>query len=370
MSKEKKFLTTTIDYSLLIIVIIITFFGMYMVLSATFYSNIFDESSNPLLDFISDFKKIFIGLFAMIVAIYVKAKWIKKAAPLLMFISIALLILTLIIGTKINGATRWIYFGSSSFATSELAKIAAIFYFAGVFEHMTKSEKAYKRAWYNVIIFAGVSVILILVQPDYSTTIVYCLIVGAMMFVAGAKWKHLFLVLVIGGMLGTGLILAEPYRLERFAQLKSSDTDYIGDAAQANKSLLSIAEGGIFGVGPGRAYQTKNAIPQAESDFIFATIAETTGYLGSTILIGAYVFLLWRLVKISLASSSGYAALVSMGLTVMIGMQTSIHLLYTTKLFPVTGIPLPFISSGGTSTILLLASIGVVLNFSSNPEGI
>lgn len=371
MSKENKALTRRIDYSLLMIVIIITCFGIYMILSATYYSNIFGVSSNPLLDFKSDLSKILLGVGVMIAAIFVNAKIIKKLSPMLMLVAVGLLIATLIFGKELNGSKRWIYFGSYSLATSELAKFASILYFAKILENLRKSDLYYKRGLLNVVLFAGVSVFLMILQPDFSTAVLYCLILGTMLVVAGLKLKHLLLVFVIGGIVASSLVYTKPYRWKRVVETySSSDTDYEGDVAQVNKSLLSIAEGRVTGVGPGRAYQTKNGIPQAESDFIFATIAETTGFIGSVLLIGAYIFLLWRMFRIALLTNSFYASLVTVGYASMIGFQAVIQLLYTTKLIPVTGITLPMISSGGTSTILVLASVGIVLNFSSQPEGI
>lgn len=371
MSKENKLLTNRIDYSLLVVVIIITFFGIYMILSATYYSNIFGVSNNPLIDFMSDLKKIAIGLAVMIVAIFFKAKLIKRFSPALMIVSIIFLILTLFIGKEINYAKRWIYFGSYSLATSELAKFASILYFAKILENMKKNAYHYKRAMLNVIVFASISIFLIVLQPDFSTAVLYGLILGTMLLVAGMKWKHIGILMLVGSILAASLIYIAPYRWKRFTETYTkSDFEYQGDVAQVNKSLLSIAEGKFFGVGPGKAYQTKNGIPQAESDFIFSTIAETTGFLGSILLISAYIFLLWRMYRIALLTTSFYASLVTVGFASMVGFQAVIQLLYTTKLLPVTGIPLPFISSGGTSTILMLAGVGIVLNFSSLPEGI
>lgn len=360
----------TIDYGLLVSVIAITLFGAYMVLSATYYLNIFDESNNPLSSFLNDFEKIAIGFAVMVVAIFFKAKLIKKLSPVLMLTSIVFLVLTLVFGRYINGARRWLDLGVFMFATSELAKFAAILYFAKIFENMNKSSDSYQWAWINMFIFGGVSAGLIAIQPDLSTAFIYCAIIGSMLFVAGAKLKHLIMLVLIGGMLVAAAVAAEPYRIDRFVAFFSENTELEGDEAQANQSLMAIAEGKSFGVGAGEAYQTKNAQSQAESDMIFATVAETTGFMGSVALITTYLFMLWRLTKIAVTSESKYASLVTTGVLTMIGLQAVVHLLYTTKLMPVTGIPLPFVSSGGTSIIILLGVVGVVLNFSSNPKGL
>lgn len=370
MSKDVIKKRNTIDYALLLITIAITFFGIYMVLSATFYSNIFDESNNPLNSFLSDFKKLFIAIGFMIVAIFFKFKYIKKLSPFIMLGSIVMLILTLAIGPNINGSNRWLMFDTFSFATAEFAKLAAILYFARVLEDMKKNDTEYQRSWINILIFGGMSVVLIFVQPDLSTSFIYSLIIGTMLIVAGAKFKHLVMVILIGSMLLVAAIAAQPYRMQRVMGLLTEDTDFEGNNAQVNQSLLSIAEGDIFGVGAGKAVQTKYAMSQAESDFIFATVAETTGFFGCVLLVTGYAFMLWRIFRAALITESRYASLVITGVGTMIGFQALIHMLVNVKVIPVTGVTLPLVSSGGTSILILLTSVGLVLNLTSHPEGI
>lgn len=370
MSRDVIKKKNTIDYALLLITIAITFFGIYMVLSATFYSNIFDESNNPLISFLSDFKKLFVAIAFMIVAIFFNFKLIKKLSPFIMLASIVMLVLTLAIGPNINGSNRWLMFGDFSFATAEFAKLAAILYFARVLENIQKNDAEYQRSWINVIVFGGMTVVLIFVQPDLSTTFIYCLIIGMMLVTAGAKFKHLLLVVLIGSMLLAAAIYAEPYRRARIMGLLTEDTDLVGGSAQANQSLLSVAEGNIFGVGAGKAFQTKNAMSQAESDFIFATVAETTGFFGCVLLITAYTFMLWRIFRAALITDSKYASLIMIGVGTMVGFQALIHMLVNVKMIPVTGVTLPLVSSGGTSILILLTSIGLVLNLTAHPDGV
>jgi len=360
----------TIDYALLLITIAITFFGIYMVLSATYYTSMFDESNSPLTSFLSDFKKLFVALGAMVFFIFIRMKTLKKISPAIMIASIVMLFLTKVIGPNLNGANRWLMFGSFSFATAEFAKLASILYFARVLENINKSEKDHQRAWLNIGVFGGISAILIYIQPDLSTMVIYCLLLGVMLFVAGAKWRHLIIIVLIGAMLMYVAVYGTGYRRERMTGLQSDDTVMIGDEAQANKALMSIAAGQIRGVGAGKAYQTKTAMSQAESDFIFATVAETTGFLGCVLLITGYIFMLWRIFRAAILTDSKYSSIVITAIGAMIGFQALIHMLVNTKVFPVTGITLPLVSSGGTSVLILLSSIGIVLNLSAHPEGV
>ncbi len=370
MSREVLKKKDTVDYALLLITIAITFFGIYMVLSATYYNSMFDESNSPLTSFLSDFKKLFIALGALVFFIFFKVKILKKMSPVIMLGSIILLLLTKIIGPNLNGANRWLMFGTFSFATAEFAKLASILYFARILECFTSSDSKYQSGWINVLLFGGISAVLILIQPDLSSTVIYCMILGVMLFTSGAKFRHLLILVVIGVMLIAGAILSTPYRVERLTGLGSEHTDLSGDEAQANQALMSIAEGEVFGVGAGRAFQTKNAMSQAESDFIFATVAETTGFFGCVLLITGYMFMLWRIFRAALLTESRYASLVIIGVGTMIGVQALIHMLVNVKLFPVTGVTLPLVSSGGTSILILLSSLGIVLNLTAHPDGV
>ncbi len=360
-----------IDYPLFIITVVLTFFGIYMILSSTYYSNIFDESNNPLSTFYSVLKEVGLGLFLMTLAIFFPLKLIKKISPLLMIAAIVLLVLTKVMGISHHGATRWLkIYTMSSFATSEVAKLASILFFARIFSKMNKNKEAYFDAWKKTLIFGGITCALIVIQPDLSTSFIYCFIVGVMIFVAGAKMRHIVLLVTIGFFIFLVAVFSEDYRMDRLVSLDSEISDLTGGALQVNQSLMSIAEGGLFGVGPGQAYQSKNALFQIESDFIFASIAETTGFVGSVLLMIAYMIFVWRCVVIALRADTMFSSLIATGVGAMVGSQAVLHLFVTTKLGPPTGMTLPFISSGGTSVLISLISVGIVLNISTNTKNI
>ncbi len=360
----------SIDYPLFIVTIALTFFGIYMILSSTYYSNIFDVSNNPLITFFSVLKEVGLGLVLMTLAIFFPLKWIKRMTPTIMILALILLIITLLIGGRTNGATRWIFIRGMSVSTAEIAKLASILFFAQAFSNMKKNKDQYFLVWKKAVVFAGITVLLIMKQPDISTAFIYCFIVGIMLFIAGAKLRHLFILVLTGLLIFYIAVISEDYRMDRFVTLSSESSELTGNAAQVNQSLMSIAEGGLLGVGPGQAYQSKNAMSQIESDFIFANIAETTGFIGSIFLMSAYVFFIWRCAVIALKSKTMYASLIASGVAGMVGAQAILHLLVTTKLGPPTGMTLPFISSGGTSVLILLISVGIVLNISMYGENL
>lgn len=359
-----------IDYPLFIITIALTFFGIFMILSATYYANINGISENPLVTFNGAVKEAAIGIAFMIFTMFFKAKWLKDLSPYLLLFSVGLLIATLFIGIERGSAKRWLAISTYSFATAEFAKVASIFYFARVLSKINNSDKAYKNAWINLGIFGSLSAFLILKQPDLGTTFVYCSIIGIMLFVSGAKIRHILILVLCGVLIFLIAIKTSGYRSYRLDLLLNNEITLEGGGAQATQSKLSIAEGELFGVGVGRAYQTKNAMSQSESDYIFANIAETTGFLGSVVLMFAYVFFLWRCIIIALKAETAYASLVVVGVVSMVMLQALLHLSVNVGFMPPTGMILPFISSGGTSVVMLLGSVGVVLNLSSNPQGL
>ena len=360
-----------IDYPLFIVTIALTFFGIFMILSATYYANINGASENPLITFNGAVKEAAIGIVFMIFVMFFKAKWLKDLSPYLILFSIVLLTATLFIGIESGNAKRWLEIGGKySFATAEFAKVASIFYFARVLSKINNGKKAYKNAWRNLGIFGFLSALLIYKQPDLGTTFVYCSIMGIMLFVSGAEMRHILFLLLCGVLVFLIAIKTSGYRSNRIDLLFSDEITLEGKGAQVTQSKLSIAEGELFGVGVGRAYQTKNAMSQSESDFIFANVAETTGFLGSVVLIFAYVFFLWRCIVIAVKAESAYASLVVVGVASMVMLQALLHLSVNIGFMPPTGMVLPFVSSGGTSVVMLLGSVGVVLNLSSNPKGL
>jgi len=361
----------SIDYALLIATIFITLFGAYMVLSATFYNEIFGEISDPLSKFMSDFEKILLGFVGMIIGIFINMKFVKKMAPLFMFGAMGLMLMAHLSGRTINGSTRFLKIGGFNLSPGELIKLASILYLAKFLEFMDRGESQYKKSMLAVIIFAGTVVGLFLVIKDLSGAGVYCVIIASMVFVAGGRLKEFLMVGLILAMIGSMYVYSSPSRTQRLIDFLAPSSTAINDStAQNNQALMAIANGEVLGVGSGDAYQTKNGMPLADSDFMFASLSEVTGFVGALVVLATYIFMAWRMGRIIMMSESRYGALVVTGVMTMILFQALIHILYNIKLFPTTGLTLPFISAGGTSKIVLLASVGLVLNISSKPKSL
>ncbi len=366
----------TIDYLLLFGVVILTFFGLYIVFSATYYRDIFGTSSNPFATFKREVLFVILGFFAMFFFTFIPMKFVRKISFIIMWVSIILLIVTYFVGEVRNGSVRWFSLGIFNLrvAPADFAKLASVIFFAKLFENLNRNRTIYKRTWIYTIFYAGLTALLILFQPDFSTTIIYVAIVGMMFLVSGAKLRHVVVVGLCALILVIGILYVtnKQYVLRRlydyFKEEESTEFSISGSEAQTQQAYLSIAEGEMFGVGAGKAYQNKYAMSYPESDFAFATTVEITGFTGAVLLISVYLFIIYRILRVALVSDDRYTAIFCSGIASMILFHALVHMAVNTDLFPVTGINLPFISSGGTFKLIMLSGIGFVLNLSRQKE--
>jgi cell division protein FtsW len=273
------------------------------------------------------------------------------------------------IGTEVYGARRWIQLGPLSFQPSEMAKLAMVLYLAAWLE--SKGGRKIKDFFEGFLPFIGVMCFvgfLLIKQPDIGTLGVLFLTSISIYFASGAKVSHL-LSLVIAGMAGLiALVKFEPYRLSRFLVFLNSSHDPKGVGYQINQALIAIGSGGIFGVGLGHSRQKFNYLPEPVGDSIFAIIGEELGMIGAGILIALFIMLALRGFKIAKAAPDNFGKLVAVGVTSWVIFQAFINIAAITGMIPLTGIPLPFISYGGTSLVFLMAGVGILLNISKQAK--
>jgi cell division protein FtsW len=283
--------------------------------------------------------------------------WKKVTIPLLIF-SLISLILVLIpgIGREALGAKRWLGLGFFSFQPAELAKLAFIFYLSSFF---TKK----KNVWPFLATLA-VLVGLIMFEPDLGTTVVLVASGLSIYFVSGASIFSIGLIALLGIISGVGLIFFSPYRKERLLTFFDPSKDPLGASYHIRQILVAIGSGGLFGVGLGQSRQKYEYLPEVTTDSIFAVIAEEIGFIGGVIIIALFLLLIWRGFRIAKEAPDEFGKLLAVGITAWIGFQALINLCSMVALVPLTGIPLPFISYGGSSLILSLAAMGILVNIS------
>lgn len=357
-----------IDIPLTIVFFLLVIIGLIMVYSASNVVALYKYN-----DEFYFFKRelIFglVGTFIMILIINMKVDKIYKMTTIIFIIGIALLILVLIPGIGIirGGARSWIGFGSFSIQPAEFSKIVLVLLLSKYLSQ-TKEEI---NSFFNFFGLLGIILIffgLIMLQPDFGTGIVLVISSLLLLFTSGAPLKY-FILIGILGILGIGaLIISAPYRLERIFAFLNPWSDPLGSGFQAIQSLYAISPSGLFGLGFNKSMQKHFFLPEPQNDFIFAIICEEFGLIGALILIGLFVFLIYRIIYIGLKQTNRYYRYVCLGVGLIFFTQVFINMGVVIGLLPVTGITLPIISYGGSSLVLSMIMVGLVLNMSRYME--
>jgi len=354
-----------IDYFLLISVIAISIFGIIMIYSA---SSIWAEFK-----FHDAFKYVkhqslffFVGLIIMNIATKINLEFLKKKSNLILGVCFLLLALVLIpgIGSVRNGSRSWFGIGGFGIQPSEFAKIGLIIYTAKYLEKNQRNMKDVKKGALPIFIVIGVFFLLIMLEPDFGTAMVIALTLICLIFISGLKISF-FVKLGILGLAGiVGLIIAAPYRMARIVSFLNPWSDPFGAGYQIIQSLYAIGPGGLLGQGFLNSRQKHFYLPEPQTDFIFSIISEEFGFLGVIIVCSFFFFMFYRMVKIGLKASDLFTKYLVFGLAFGIFIQASLNLAVVVGLIPVTGVTLPFFSYGGSSLLVSLFSVGLVLNAS------
>ena len=355
------------DAIIWIIVMLLSLFSIMVVYSAAGWS-----------DLISHIPKLLIGLFAMYVVHLIPFKYFSKLGQLGYFTSLLLLVLVLVIGVTVNGASRWINIVGLQFQPSDVAKLTVILFMARQISINREHLDGFKEfVWY---VLAPLVIVCLLILPNNFSTSALVFINGLVLMFVG-KIRLQFIAKVLGtALIGVFIIYASAKwtplgtsiiprsetwvsRVDNFflgGDEQQMDKDY-----QQTQALVAIQNGGIYGVGPGKSTQ-RSILPYSESDFIYAIVLEEYGLLGGFSAIMFYLILLFRAVRISLKSESIFGSLVAIGLMFSLVFQAFINMLVSVEVIPVTGQTLPLISMGGTSIVFSCIAIGIVLSISRN----
>lgn len=366
MFDKKIFNYQKTDTVLLIVIFVLLMFGLVMIASAgIIYSQTRFGDQYYFLK-----RQLLFGVLPGMFIFYIFQKidyhfW-KKWSVLIFCISLLFLVFVFIpgIGVKLYGSNRWIDLGPVSFQPSEMAKLAIILYLASWFASKGAKIKDFFEGLVPFLAIISLIGFLIIKQPNMGTFGVIILISFAMYFSAGAKLSHFF-ALILTSVIGFfALVKTAPYRLNRFLVFLNPDLDPRGIGYQINQSFLAIGTGGIFGIGLGHSRQKYNYLPEPVGDSIFAVIGEELGFIGAMCVILLFTILAIRGFKIAHRAPDELGKLLAVGITSWIIFQSFINIAAISGLIPLTGIPLPFLSYGGTSIIFLLAGAGILLNIS------
>lgn len=353
LKKQKK----AIDRRLLVLTLVLTSLGLVAVADAS--------APAALSNFSDKFYFVkqqaiwgLIGVVLLLVFSQVNYKHWERVATPFFLASLILLIIVLIpgFGTKSLGARRWIFVGSQSFQPSEIVKLSLAIYFAKV--------AAKEKKLMSYFLPLGVVALLIMLQPDLGTMVVIAFIGLSQIFVSGVGLFKFFAAVGVGGLVSFVLIITSEYRRARLLTFFQSTQDPLGKSYHIRQILFALGAGGMFGVGLGQSRQKYLFLPEAATDSIFAVIAEEIGFVGSSMLIIVFAAYIFQGMKIAMNAPDKFSRTLSIGLVAWIGGQTFINLAAMVSLVPLTGIPLPFFSYGGSSLVSVLVATGILLNIS------
>jgi cell division protein FtsW len=306
-----------------------------------------------------------LGIALMVAASRFDFRILRRLAPVLVVTSLGLLLAVLVIGQSVNGARRWLTFGPAVFQPSELAKLALAVWAASYLTRR-RPPQTLPELWRPIGLLTAVFCALLLVEPDLGTAIAIVAMLAAMLLVAGTPTRTLGAGLGIAGALGLVAIWFEPYRRARLFSFLNPWQDAQGAGFQTVQAMIGLGSGGIFGVGLGQSVQKANYLPEAHTDMIFAIIGEELGLVGAAAVIAAYCAFAYFGLKIALGCKDPFGKRLAAGLTVLVCGQAAINLAAVMGLAPLTGIPLPFVSYGGSSLVVALASVGILLNIAGD----
>lgn len=363
-----------VDFVLVITVLLLLALGIIMVLSASSPAAL-AESGNSYAYVSRQALSACIGLILMVIISRIDYHKYKQLYKIAYFGSVGLLALVPIMGTDAYGAKRWIDLGPlGSFQPSEIAKIGLIIFFAAYLaDHKDELKTTWKGFIKPFLWLIPPIFILVVFQDHLSASIVIVVVTSIMMIIAGTRIRD-FLTLGIGAAgagVGALVLMAQVsgkgnFRFDRLTSFLDPWADQTGDGWQIIQSLYAIGSGGLFGAGLGNSKQKYLYLPFPHNDFIFAVLAEELGFVGCVTVILLFAIFIWRGILIAMKAGDTFGSLIAVGITALIGIQVIINIAVVTNSMPVTGMPLPFFSYGGTALIILLASVGVLLNISRN----
>ena len=348
--------------SVFVLVLFLVAFGCLMVYSASFYSASV-RFDNEYFFLFKQLLGVVLGIFAMIFFTFFDYHLLKKFRYIILAVSVVLLILVFVpgFGVQSYGANRWVNILGISIQPSEITKFALILFLASYLSENHKKIKTFKGLL-PALIVAGVLCVLIIIEPSMSVTMCLAFLTFFMLIIGGINKKHTLLFTGLAGLCVPLLIISEPYRMKRLFAFLDPWVSPQGEGFQLIQSLYSLGNGGLFGVGIFESRQKYLFLPFAESDFIFSIIGEEFGLVGSLALIAVFGVLVYFLIKIGLNAKDRFGCLLSCGVGILIAVQTLLNVAVVTGSIPPTGLPLPFISSGGTSVAVFMAGVGVALN--------
>jgi len=363
------------DKQLLIYLIVLTIIGTIMLYSASWYESFATSNGRTEMFFLQNhLKRLLIGVLLLFVFIIIDYRSLKRIAPYLIIISIFLLLITklfyLINGFSWYKPARWLYLGPFSLQTSDIARFSIIIFISYYADKKRENLKEFHLGLLPAIILITIIMSLIIIQPDYSTALMIGIIGVLILFIGGAKIEHLTLTAAGALSIGIPILLSREYRRQRIFSFlgigENSDVGY-----QANQSLISLGNGGFFGVGLGNSIEKNHFLPTPHTDFIFAIIGEELGFfIGTVPVLTLFLLIFLRGLNVAKNCTDPFGVFLAVGISFNLILYAFVNAAVVTGLFPVTGLPMPMVSYGGSGMVINMALMGILLNISQSRKSL
>ncbi|TQR44462.1 putative lipid II flippase FtsW [Paenibacillus popilliae] len=351
------------DFLLLLLTVLLVSFGIMMTFSASSYTAL-QYYKQPWYFVDRQLGFACVGFVLMLLFMCIPYPKLKKLSVLLVFGSIATLLLVLLIGKDVNGARRWLMIGGFTIQPTEFIKLFVLLYASILIARKGDKIRSFKLGLLPLLFVVGCIALLILKQPDFGSSLLIIIVTGVLIYVGGAKLSHLRSILLGLAPIIIFLAVFKSYRLKRITSFMNPWDDPDGSGYQLIQSLYAVSHGGIAGTGFGQSIQKMSYLPEAHTDFIFSIIAEEWGLSGTICFLLLYFLFLARGLLVALRCNEPFGLILGTGIISMIGIQLVMNIGAATGFLPITGIPLPFISYGGSSLIVCMTSVGMLLNIS------
>ncbi|MDP8205535.1 MAG: putative lipid II flippase FtsW [Candidatus Electryonea clarkiae] len=353
------------DLVLITMIVLLTIVGLVTVYSASSErSN--EDFGNPHKMFIKQFVRTIIGFGLLFIAAWIPYSiWKKFAVPAMILCGFfLLLIFASNLGHESKGASRWLHLGPVRFQPSELAKFSIVLFIAAWSAQKGEEMKSFKKGILFPLGFSMILIFMVAIQPDFSTAVMLSVIAFMMIFVSGANIKHIAVIISPLIFIATFFIFTSKYRLARLLDFIGVGVNIEKAHPQVLQAWIGFGRGGFFGVGVGESRQKLLILPEAHTDFIYSVLGEEWGFVGAVTLMVLFMILIWRGIKIGMRCPDSFGAYLAIGITFSIGLYAIMNMGIAAGVLPTTGLPLPFISFGGTSLLLSYGAMGVLLNIS------
>ncbi len=354
---------TRMDFAIFITVLALCGIGLVMVFSASYYSSQ-EKWGDGLFYVRKQATYLALSIPCMLLLTRVDYHLLERLRTPALAISVVLLIAVLFFGNEENGAKRWLIIAGQSMQPSEVAKFGMIIYMSAFMSRRQHLMQDFVKGLVPMLMVIGLICGLVMLQPNMSMAVIIGMMGIVMLYVGGASVKHIAVLMFGGIILFILFAVIEPYRFERLTSFTNPWKDPVDTGYQLIQSLYALGSGGLFGQGLNNSRQKLLYLTYGESDFVFSIVGEELGFIGATVVILLYLFIVYRGIRVALKCKDRFGSMLAAGITTVFALQVAVNIGVVTGAMPTTGQALPFVSAGGSSLLIFLSAMGVLLNIS------